>query len=229
MKSEAILYLLCFCFCLNAQSIQVLNCKADSIFSINSFKRTVSFDTINFDSNFTCSIDSCVWHYQTRIDSLVDSALTFRNFRCYLYFDIFDTKNSDLSIRRVTLHKYGQSGFEYPADSFSGDTLTRPGYGKHLAIFVNAPINYADFSFIWLYIYRTDSSDSLLFTLLSYMPDQPSQIRYIINSYRMPHKIQGSNCMQFYNLKGAKLPIRNTSLSISKICPIDKSKSIIIH
>ncbi len=142
-----------------AQSIKILNLKLDSYSSITNCKKILHVDTIRYDSTFSCKNDTCFWKYSEKLDTIQHDSDCISSFKFQLSFDIYDSKNSEMIIYGTLAN--GMTGMTYHeviADSTTGDTLTHPGYGKKVNIYIESKS--ISFMHINLYAKRVDGSDS---------------------------------------------------------------------
>ncbi|HEX2955822.1 MAG TPA: hypothetical protein VHO70_03285 [Chitinispirillaceae bacterium] len=220
LDTKAFIILTFLHFITSAQSIKILNLKLDSYSSSTICQNVLQIDTIRYDSTFSCKNDTCVWNYSEKVDSNQFNSGCVYSFRFQLSFDIFDSRNSEIILYGVLTN--GMSAMTYHAviaDSTTGDTLTSPGYGKKVNIYIASTSK--SFMNIILCAKRVDGSDStnsfISGNFSTEIKSPVTQIKYI----SIPNEIQGNfllngRCIGLKNKINSGIYISNKRKIIKK-------------
>jgi len=144
----------------HAQAISAMNVKVDHYSCEQQCQDSIKLDTIKTDSTFSCSVDTCTWSYTEKVETTFVQFGCLYSYQIYLKFDLFDARNSDIIISegKIANGMSGRTYQEFPVDSIKGDVLTKPGYGRQIAMFVKT--SWPSILHVKFMAKRADGSDS---------------------------------------------------------------------
>ncbi|MBD3393566.1 MAG: hypothetical protein GF418_15640 [Chitinivibrionales bacterium] len=206
-----------------AQSLEVFNLQSDSAFIDTTCDTVLTFNTIHYDSSFSCAGDSCVWKYQTKTDTVTKLTCS-HDWRIYLSFDLYEVDNSEVRVDSVRFEKHGQSGFWLRADSIRGDTLTMPGHGKHLAAYAHVPWPHTGWQCITIYVSTADGTNATCSDML-----RSTEIRWGPVSRVMRRTSSEVGVGQAYNLRGQRVQPLRRGVRVRKAGGKKTGKTLVIY
>ncbi|MBD3392754.1 MAG: hypothetical protein GF418_11695 [Chitinivibrionales bacterium] len=134
-----------------------------------------SYDTLVVDSSMMCSLRTCIWVYDTIVDTLIKvTGTAAANVRCdaesCIKYSLFDPLNSMCAVYLDSLK--AEDGTLCVIDSMWGDTLTTPGADKRLEFKWHRAESHSDG--LTAYLHGLRLQDTLRFSctgLVSGLPD----------------------------------------------------------